>query len=346
MFLSKKTKGYFVEHNSHSMLFARTSAASGPMVIEELLSCEPDKAEALTETLKKLQPKKSGPRGYVHATCGAYSAKRIVRHASLEPKRYKDAAYVNEVLAGQVRIEQPDLYTLALLNANDGTDFDFTSTTKKEAIFAGMLNEEILSLQNVLLEGGIYPERLEVGTLATLGALIDYQTFSQLKAPTLVLEIDADATQSFIVSDKGLEASRPIAQGLDAMIPAVQKEIGLKDEEAARKLFYSNAFDFTGMGPVLIKKLLKELQSSIGFYEVQTGQSIGQVVCTLLPPKLGWLENAISSQLGVSALTVDYTTWLQARDITFADTASKQELNNRWLGIFSLMLTHNHAVVS
>jgi len=346
MLLAKKTKGYFVEHNSHSMLFARTSAASGPMVVEELTSCAPDNADALVEALKKLQPKKSGQHGYVRATCGAYPPKRVVRHASLDPKRYKDSAYVNEVLVGQVRIEQPDLYALALLNANDGTDFDFSIATKKEAIFAGMLNEEILSLQKVLLENGIYPERLEIGTLATLGALVDYQTFSQLKTPTLVLEIDEDATQSFIVSDKGLEASRPILQGLDAMIPAVQKEIGLKDEDAARKLFYSNAFDFTGMGPALIKKLLKELQSSIGFYEVQTGQSIGQVVCTLLPPKLGWLENAISSQLGVSALTVDYKTWLRARGITFADTADKQDLNNRWLGLFSLMLSHNHAVVS
>jgi hypothetical protein len=346
MFFSQKTKGYFIEHNSHSLLFARTSAPSGPMVIEELTSCAPDKPEALAEALRTLQPKKSGQRGYVRATCGAYSPKRVVRHASLDPKRYKDPAYVNEVLTGQIRIEQPDQYALSLLNANDGTDFDFGVATKKEAVFAGMLNEEILSLQSSLLESGIYPERLEMGTLAILGALIDYQTFSQLKTPTLVLEIDTDATQSFIVSDTGLESSRPIMQGLDAMIPAVQKEIGLKDEEAARKLFYSNAFDFTGMGAALIKKLLKELQSSIGFYEVQTGQSIGQVVCTLLPPKLGWLENAISSQLGVPTLTVDYKTWLLARGITFAGAADKQDLNNRWLGLFSLMLSHNHAVVS
>ena len=345
MFVSKKKKGYFIEHNSHSLLLARTSAPSGPMVVEELTSCAPDKSEALAEALKKLQPKKSGQHGYVRATCGAYSAKRVVRHASLDPKRYKDPAYVNEVLTGQIRIE-PDQYALALLNANDGTDFDFGVATKKEAVFAGMLNEEVLALQSALLESGIYPERLEIGTLATLGALVDYQKFSQLKTPTLVLEIDADATQSFIVSDAGVESSRPIAQGLDAMIPAVQKEIGLKDEEAARKLFYSNAFDFTGIGAALIKKLLKELQSSIGFYEVQTGQSIGQVACTLLPPKLGWLENAISSQLGVPVMVVDYPAWLRARGITFADAVGKQELNNRWLGLFSLMLSHNHAAVS
>ena len=345
MFLPKKTKGFFVEHNSHSVLLARTSARTGPMVIEELTTCPSNNAEIMGEALKLLQQKKAGQHGYLHSVCGVYPPNRVVRHASLDPKRYRDPEYVNEVLANQVRVEG-DKFTLALLNANDGTDFDLSVSTKKEAIFAGMLNDEVISLQKSLLDQGIYPERLELGTLSTLGAIADYLNFSQIKTPTLVLEIDTDTTQCYIVSGSGVENSRPIPQGLEAMIPAVQKEIGLKDADAARKLFYSNAFDFTGMGPALIKKLLKELQSSIGFYEVQTGQSIGQVVCTLLPPKLGWLENAISSQLGVPALTVDYSTWLQARDITLGEAAQKQELNNRWLGLFSLMLTHKHVVAA
>lgn len=326
-------------------MLARTSAYAGPMVIEELAACPSNNAQSLDAALKQLQLKKTGQHGYVHATCGVYTASRVVRHASLDPKRYKDSSYVNDILANQVRIEA-DKYMLALLNADDGTDFDFNVLTKKEAVCVGMLNDEVLSTQNALLQMGIYPERLELGTLATLGAITDYLRFSQVKTPTLVLEVDMDATQSFIVSEVGLENSRPITQGLEAMIPAVQKEIGLKDIDAARKLFYSNAFDFTGMGPALIKKLLKELQSSIGFYEVQTGQSIGQVICTLLPPKLGWLESAISSQLGVPVLSVDYMNWLQARDITLGEAAQKQELNNRWLGLFSLMLTHKHAVAS
>lgn len=315
------------------------------MVIEELTSCPADDAAALADAIKLMQPKKGGAGSYISSTCGIYPAKRVVRHVTLDPKRYKEATYMDEVLAGQVRIEA-DKFALALLNANDGTDFDFSVTSKKEALFAGLPSDEVATWQSSLLDRGIYPERLEIGTLSSLGAITDYLTFSQVKTPTLVLEIDAESTQSFIVSDTGVENSRPIPQGLDAMIPVVQKEIGLKDEEAARKLFYSNAFDFTGMGATLIKKLLKELQSSIGFYEVQTGQSIGQVVCTLLPPKLGWLEKAISTQLGVPVLTVDYKTWLQTKGISFDGAANKQELDNRWLGLFSLMLNHNHAAVA
>jgi hypothetical protein len=106
---------------------------------------------------------------------------------------------------------------------------------------------------------------LELSSVASLAAVIDYLRFSDSSKPTIVLELGSESTQSFIVSARGLEASRPIAVGLEAMVPVVQKELGLKDEESARKLFFSNTFDFTGMGASLCKRLLKELQSSMGF---------------------------------------------------------------------------------
>ena len=73
------------------------------------------------------------------------------------------------------------------------------------------------------------------------------------------------------------------------------------------------------MGPLLIKRLLKELQSSIGFYEVQTGQSVGQLVSTQLSPKLAWLDTAIATALGISSLKPDAAPWLQSRQITLPE---------------------------
>jgi hypothetical protein len=125
----------------------------------------------------------------------------------------------------------------------------------------------------------------------------------------------------------------------------VQQELNLKDEESARRLFFSNTFDFTGMGPVLLKKLLRELHSSIGFYEVQTGQSISQVVCMLLPSKLSWLEAVIASQLGVGAHKSKLTPWFQSLGLTFAAEHQSTEFDARWLGLFGLM-AHHHAPVS
>ena len=132
-----------------------------------------------------------------------------------------------------------------------------------------------------------------------------------------MLEMDADNTQSFVIGAGGLDVSRSIPHGFGAMISVVQKELNLKDDESARKLFYSNTFDFTNMGGLLTKKVLKELQSLIGFYEVQTGQSIGQVLCTQMPPKLAWLGGSIAKELGVEPLKLDFAGWLKSREISF-----------------------------
>ncbi len=337
MFFAAKTKGFFVEQNDHAVLLARTSSARAPLEVEELIECAPGDAAALAAGIARLQPKKS-PSGYLNAICGLYPVRRMVRRATLEPKRVKEPGYLAEVLSTQFRVE-PDKHVTHVLNSADGTDFDPAKSVQKEVLFCAIPAEDVITGQDGLLASGIYPERVELGSVAMLGGIVDYLGFKKSKTPTLVLEIGAETTHSFIVTAGGVETSRPIAQGLDAMVPVVQKELGLKDLESARKLFFSNTFDFTGMGPLLVKKLLKELQSSIGFYEVQTGQSVGHVLCTSLPPTLAWLEGAVAAALGVGALPLELAPWLQSRHVTIAGGATTVPLDVRWLGLFSLMVS-------
>jgi len=347
MFFSSKTKGYFVEQTEHTILLARTSSSQAPMVIEELRHCPMGDAQALTEALHIIQPKGS-PSGYLNACCGVYPSKRLIRRSALELKRLKEPTYFPELFSSQFRID-PEKFTVHVISATDGTDYDVQKATSKDVLFCGLPSDDIVAAQDQLLAQGFFPDQLELGTVATLGALVDYFSFTKSKTPTLVLEIGTDATHSYIVSASGVEASRPIAQGLDAMVPIVQKELGLKDEESAKKLFYSNTFDFTGMGPLLVKKLLKELQSSIGFYEVQTGQSVGQILCTMLPSKLNWLDAAIASALGVGTTKLDLIPWLQSRQVTVADNVAQAGVDVRWLGLISLMVNkppQTHAVAA
>jgi hypothetical protein len=339
MLFSKKTKGFFVEMNESSVLIARTNSASTPLEIEELKECALGDEPAFAEALRQIQPKKA-PSGYLHSIVGVYPPRRMIRKYTLELKKMKESGYLADVFTSQLRIEQ-DKFTLAMLNAGDGADYDLAKANQKEVIFCGVPNEDITSTQESLLNMGIYPERLELGTVSTLGALVDCLAFEKSKTPTLVLDIGNDTTHSFIVSAAGVEASRPIPQGLEAMVPVVQKELGLKDEESARKLFRSNTFDFTGMGPLLIKRLLKELQSSIGFYEVQTGQSVGQVVCIQLSPKLAWLEGSLASTLGIAALKFDPLPWLKSRNVSVPDALSKTAGDFHWFGLMSLMVQYN-----
>ncbi len=340
MLFAAKTKGYFVEHNDHAVLLARTSALKAPFVIEEIAEAPLGDAAGLEAAIRRVQPKKS-PSGYLNAVCGVNPARRLVRRTTLDLKRIKEPAYFGEVLSSQFRVES-DKYTVYALNAPDGSDLDLSKTVQKEALFCGLPTDDIVLAQDGLLVDGIYPDRLELTSVAALGAVVDYLAFKKSKTPTLLLEVGNDATHSFIVSSAGVETSRPIPQGLNSMVPVVQEELGLKDEESAKKLFFSNTFDFTGMGAKLIKRLLKELQSSIGFYEVQTGQSVGQVLCTGTPAKLAWLDTTIANSLGIGGVKLDLAGWLQSRHVTVAPAASSV-LEPRWLGLLALMVQYSNS---
>ncbi len=343
MLFAPKNKGFFVEKNDHGWMLARTSSASAPLVVEELREVRLNDPEALKAVISEIQPK-AHPSGYLHADCGVYPPKRLLRCGTIEPRRAKEANYLSEFCSQQFRIEH-EKYIIALLDAATGTQCDISQVLPKELLFCGLLNEEVVSNQDTMLEAGIYPTRLELGSVALLGGIVDTLVFSGSKSPTLVLEIGSDATHSFIVGADGVEASRPIPFGIESMLPVVHRKLNLKDEESARKLFYSNTFDFTSMGPELVQRLLKELQSSIGFFEVQTGQSIGQLICTALPSQLSWIESSIGSSLGVATVKLDIPAWLASHRITLSDRALAVSPDSRWLGLLSLLVSHHTPAV-
>ncbi|MDD3179853.1 MAG: hypothetical protein PHQ04_05805 [Opitutaceae bacterium] len=341
MLFSAKTKGYVIDQGEQTIFLARHSAVDSTTLIEEINDIPTGDKEAFAGVIKTLQGSKGG---YARAICGIYPPKRVVRRHSLDPKRAKDPAYLNEIFSQTFRID-PEKYTMKVLNPADGSEMD-PARMQKEALFCGLPSDDILSAQDQLLEASIYPERLELTTVAMFGGLINYLKFKQTKEPVLMLEISDQSTHSFILNADGVDVTRPIATGVGEMIPVVQKELGLKDEESAQKLFYSNTFDFTGMGGQLIKKLLKELQSSIGFYEVQTGQSIAHVHCSQLPVNLGWLSATIAGALGVTPLKMDFLPWLESLNIKFADGVQTSQLNERWLGLLSLLASSPHAAAA
>ena len=232
-----------------------------------------------------------------------------------------------------------------MVNAVDGMEFDPEKNlqAQKELIFCGASLEELAKIQERIVEWGVYPLTLEVGSLNGLGGVKSYLEWKKIRFPALVLEITPDNSNIFIVSSNQVDIARPIPYGLASMFPSIKSELGLKDEESAKKLFYSNTFDFTEMGPVLLKKMLKELQASTGFYEVQTGQTIGQIFLTLLPKNFNWMHSTLSRALGVDMLHLDYLGWLKHLGLTADESVQLETLDSRWLGLFSLMGNYDKA---
>ncbi len=336
MFFSSKTKGYVLDQGEQYTTLSRLSSHNAPLEIEDVKEVPNGDDQALGKAIAEISAKKSG--SYLFAKCAFNPEQGFVRRVTLDPKRVKEENYFTELSVSQIRVD-PETNSIAVLNATDGLEFDAGKIAgTKDVLFCGMPTALAKDKQEELLGKGIYPESLELGSLLSLAALIDYLRFSGSTKPTLVLELGAQSTQSYIVSTKGVDAVRPISVGLEAMVPVVQKELGLKDEESARKLFFSNTFDFTGMGASLCKRLLKELQSSMGFYEVQTGQSISQLVCTVLPPKLEWLEAVIASQLGVSVLSPEIKPWLSSKGISLSPAVDHSKFNIRRFSTLGLVM--------
>jgi len=343
MLFAKKSKNFCVEVGEQATLVARFIQTEEDRIIEELKEFQTSDTAGLADWIKASEGK--GATGFAHAICGIYPAKRIVRRQPVDQKKVKEPTYFNELYTQQFRIE-PDKYAIQVLSHSDGSPCDLTKGNQKEAFFCGLPIDDINESQDKFLERGIYPERLEIGTVAALGGLINYLKFKQSKTPVLVLEMGNEGTQSYIVSTDGVDISRSIPNGISSMIPVVQKELGLKDQDSAMKLFYSNTFDFTSMGGTLVKKLHKELQSLIGFYEVQTGQSIGYVFCTQLPGNLRWLSATMAGALGVPQLKIDMMPWLESLHVKLGEGASSTSFDEGWMGLFSLMVSHENAVAT
>lgn len=335
--LSSKTKGLFVEVNSYGTLCAVTSAPETPFTLEHLHSFPIGTPEA---DLKQwfAQWNTSKAVRFLPAQCSAYPDSRfLLRHTLESPAKAKDPAFFEAIL--QKARRDPQTHTVAIHNALDGMPFDpeRNLNLQKEIFFFGAATAEWAAIQNRFIECGLFPSRLELATTASIGGLAHYARFKKLRLPTLLIEINPKESLVLIVSSKGLDISRDLPHGLDSMLPMIRQELGLKDDESARKLLTANTFDFTENGPALLSRIIRELQASIGFFEVQTGQSIGQLIMPYLPSNFAWISEVISQELGMKNLRPDYVAWLQERGISIADTIDPKTLDTRWHSLLSLL---------
>ena len=344
--ISSKSKGVFIEINAYSILAAVTSGLDVPLTIESLNECSADSdPEKIKEFVSEMISGKK--HGFTPARCSMYPKSRFLRRINIESlAKAKDPNYFSDLLSNQFRID-PAKHMANVINVTDGSDFDADKglQNQKEMILCGVSSVEVQSIQDQLVDCNLFPDRLELGSLVCLGGLINYSRWKDLKLPTLVLEITPENSNIFILSNDKVDVCRPIPYGLNSIFPIIQQELGLKDEESAQKMIYSDTFDFTELGTKLLRKMQKEMQASTGFYEVQTGQTIGQIFINLLPKNLKWIHETISSNLGVDLLKIDLPGWVESLNLSTNDSVDLEDLEDRWLGLFSLMAnfdTKNH----
>ena len=317
---------------------ARTSGFKIPMVIEELAEYSlgsDDSSEEIRGFFEHLVDFKGS--GYFVSRTGVYPEGRFVRYYEAESlNKAKDLNFLSGVLKSEFNIDA-DVSTVSILDARDGSDFEPENSLSKRLVFCGAPAESFLAEQNRLLGFGVYPQRLELSTITTLGGVSDYAHFNEIKSPILCFELTSQSANIFILNRGQVDVARPVPFGLDSIYPLLQRELGLKDEVSARKLFFSNTFDFAEMGPKLLRRMTKELQATSGFYEVQTGLTIESVFISVLPKNLAWVSKTVSDSLGLEILQPNLEKWLESLKVKLGDGVEVSNLGSRWMGLFSLM---------
>ncbi|MBT4757458.1 MAG: hypothetical protein HOO08_03600 [Opitutae bacterium] len=336
--LKPKPIGLFIDVSEFSILVVRTSGYKLPIVVEkvaELQITDDCCAEDVRAFFKQIVDFKGA--SYFVSRCGVYPKGRFLRYYEAESSnKVKDPSFLSEVLQSEFNID-PSVNSVSILDARNGSDFDFARGLTKQLVFCGGPSAAFQEVQDQLLSYGIYPERLELSTATTLGGVCDYARFNCMNAPILCVELAAQSAHVFILNGGQVKVTRPMSFGLDSIYPLLQRELGLKDEASARKLFYSNTFDFAEMGPKLLRRLIKELQATAGFYEVQTGLTIDRVFLSVLPQNLSWIAKTVSDSLGVEIMQPNIEGWLESLNVKLADEVEAANLGSRWLGAFSLM---------
>jgi hypothetical protein len=340
--LSKKTKGLFLEVNGFSYHLAAVTSMAPPLTVENLFEFSRQEPEQLRDFISR--ELSGGRTRFLNAHCGVVPESRFFRLHTLESiAKARDQTYFFRLLEDQFHIK-PETSKFSVLSAFDGAPFDpqRSLAAQKELIFCGAELAEFDTFQRTLVDSGIYPSSLQLSTLSSLAALKHYLGMREISDPVLLVELSQNSSNFFILTRDKVDLCRPVNSGINGVLPVIREELGLKDEDSARDLFYSNTFDFREIGPKLLSKVLKELNSSAGFYEVQTGQTIPYLYMTAMPDNLGWIPEVVSNELQIQLLDIDWMEWARQIGVSFGDDCSVAEFGPSKFGLFSLLLNFNN----
>lgn len=329
---AQKTKALFLDATGHEVFAMRGAPTPAGLRIEEVKEFPSSVSSSELRAFAEARG-----RALVRARVGIRPPGRFLARATLDPKRHREPAYLR-TLAFPDREKEAAAMRQAVLYAQSGLRFDPDAVFQKEVVVCGAPAAEIDAEQARLVALGLYPERLELASVAVVAGLLDFLRFRPAPGATLLLEILPERSELCMLANGTVDVTRGIPSGLDSVLPVVRDELGLRDTEAAAKIFFSSSFDFTTMADQLLKRLVKDLQSALGLYEVQTGVAVTQLLVPNLRPNLSWVERALGASLGLSRLEIDFPAWLQSAGVTLADPGMLAGVDKRWLGVASLLV--------
>lgn len=331
-----KAKYFFVDASTHAFFLARGGYDGKRLVVDVLESVATKDPEAITKAVDHLGGFAHGE--YVQSHCGVYPASAAFhRHKLPSANKVENAAYFTKIATEDYQMD-PKQFRVALGSLTDGKPVEVGKDKLGQVFFFGAKEAELRTQQEALLAHGVYPLSLQLGTIATIGALLSYCEHAGLTQPLLFMEFGPQVSHLFVLSN-GISFCRNINLGLESMYPQLMQQLGFDDPKLVRDLIFSNTFDFSEVGPSLLQGVLKEVQSALTYFEGQTGQSVSLLFISLLPESLRWVSSVLGQSLGIKPLEINYTQWLSSVGIDFSDKVNVGKLDDTIMGLLGLMCT-------
>lgn len=339
---SKKSKGLFVEGDAYTVRSARVSGLVAPLRVDTLSVTPISGLERIGGALDKEKP--VGRGRYIAAHCGFAAESRFYfLHKVTQVAKAREAGYWAPLLR-QARLD-PEEVVQATLDAATGTPLSDIASGggAREFLVCGAKRSEWKEMQEQLVSRSIVPQSLQLSGLSTVAGLLDYLKAKRIELPVLLLEMSDKEAHLFILAGGKVVLCRAVSFGYESVLPLIRSELGLKDEESARHLFFSNTFDFRDIGNVLFGRLLRDLNAASGFYEMQTGQPLHGFVMTGTPAGLDWVPEVIAEGLEIGLMRIDWETWLERHKIELGEGVEALDLTLSMLPLMTLMMDFSEA---
>lgn len=321
VFTRNKRTGVLLNFTEHCIHLARLGRLDEkPLVVDsftELAAADDDGVEHWLDSAVIDR----GP-GYLAGYCGFHPVDRALLRENINTRRLAEPEYLSALLAEQAKLPTVKDWRISALHPVDGEVFTAT-TPARPGLLLGFPLPAVREMQQRLRKLNVRPRRLEVGSVALLGAITRHMRHTAYPHAVVACEIGQTQTRIYLLGKDGVHTPAALPHGLLSIEEATMKELAAPDIATARRALVDPTEELRTHSRRLVRMLTRHLKPAIDYFEMQTGQPIGALFAAHLPGRLAWLEEALCAAVDLEFLAPDLATWLPSVGLQLApDTAA------------------------
>jgi hypothetical protein len=325
--------GVLLNQTDHVVQVARLNRLDeSPLSVDSFAELPVGDDEAVGRWVRTVFPDRG--QGYLPGYCGFHPPERVLLRETINTRRMTEPNYLSALLAEQAKLGSVADWQINVIHPVEG-EFFTAATPSRPGLLFGLPLAGVRELQQRLKRLGIRPRRLEVGSVALLGALTRYLRETAYPHAAVVCEIGRTQTRIYFVAKDGVHTPATLPHGLLSIHEAAMKELAVPDIASARTQLADPTPELRSHSRRLVRMLTRHLKPAVDYFEMQTGQPIGALFCAHLPTNLAWLEEALCAAIDLEFLVPDFSTWLPVIGLQPAPDAPVPP--RAWFQAFSLV---------